>query len=97
MPPPEMLKNYFSSPAAAALFARVTGVSGVTGGQGANSFSFIPSRYIRRAFSAASSLGSSIAFFSTSGSRSRRSAFSASPLAIRKRPLIRDHRQYSQR
>jgi hypothetical protein len=43
-----------------------------TGGQGANSFGFFPDRYILRAFAAASSRGSSIPFFSTSGSRWRR-------------------------
>ena len=43
--------------------------------------SFFPQRYIRRAFLAASSAGASIPFFSRSGSRSRRSAFSASPPA----------------
>ena len=48
-----------------------------------HSVSFLTDTFLR-AFAAASSRGSSIPFFSTSDSRSRRLAFSAWPLAFRK-------------
>ena len=53
-------------------------------GSGCKFIQLVSTRYIWRAFAAASSRGSSIPFFSTSDSRSRRLAFSAWPVAIRK-------------
>ena len=55
-------------------------------GSGCKFIQLVSPLYIWRAFAAASARGVSIPFFSTSGSRSRRSAFSVSPPAIRKTP-----------